>query len=286
MATPQLGDSPRAAAAAGGLLPEDYRFLRDYILRLSGIALGEDKQYLLESRLTPLVSSHGLKGLGQLCGILREGRDIALKQAVVEAVTTNETFFFRDPAQYEVLRTVVLPGLLAARGPGRRLRVWSAASSSGQEAYSLAILFLEMGLGEREVQILGTDLSEQMLERARRGRYTQTEVGRGVPASYLAKYFTRAQAEWQLTDRVRGMVQYEQRDLRYALGDPTIFDVIFCRNVLIYFDVTTKTQILRDLRSRLAPDGCLLLGNSETTLQLDVPFERQLIGEAVLYRAA
>jgi chemotaxis protein methyltransferase CheR len=286
MATTHPGDLDHTLPSHSLLTPADYRFLQDYIRRLSGIALGEDKQYLLEGRLMPLVSAHGLGDLGRLCSVLRIGRDVALKQEVVEAMTTNETFFFRDAAQYEALRTTVIPGLLAARAAPRRLSVWSAATSSGQEAYSLAMLLLEMGFGPQDIQILGTDLSEQMLARARRGRYTQTEIGRGMPAAYLAKYFSRAQSEWQLRDEVRRMVRYERKDLRDVACGGALHDVIFCRNVLIYFDVETKTQILREMRAQLSPGGYLLLGNSETTLHLDVALERRVIGEAVLYQAA
>jgi chemotaxis protein methyltransferase CheR len=278
-------DTTRPTSTRGALSPGDYRFLQDYVRRLSGIALGEDKLYLLESRLLPLASARGLDGLGMLCGVLRDDRDILLKQEVIEAMTTNETFFFRDAPQYDALRRVVIPACMEEPARLPELRFWSAATSSGQEVYSLAMMLLEMDLKGWSIRILATDLSEQMLTRARRGRFTQVEMSRGLPATYAAKYFSKIQTEWQLKDEVLRMVQFDQHDLRQELGSAAPFDIIFCRNVLIYFDVETKTRILSDLRGRLRPGGYLLLGNSETTLQLDATFARRVYGEAVLYQA-
>jgi chemotaxis protein methyltransferase CheR len=248
------------------------------------MVLGADKLYLMEMRLTPLAERCGLGGLDGLCQTLRSGRDFTLRQQVVDAMTINETFFFRDADQHEALRAAVTPALRERRAGQRELNFWSAATSSGQEAFSLAILLHEMPLKGWRIQILGTDLSEQMLERARLGRYNQVELSRGLGAGQIARFFRQQGVEWQIADEVRRMVRFEQLDLRQDLSGLGPFDVILCRNVLIYFDVQTKTQILQDVRKRLRDGGYLLLGNSETTLNLEVDFERCVSGRAVLYQ--
>jgi chemotaxis protein methyltransferase CheR len=222
--------------------------------------------------------------LNQLCALLGRVCDADLKRQVVEAMTTNETFFFRDPAQYEALRTVVLPALIAQRQDTRRLSFWSAASSSGQEAYSLAMMLRELGLADWRIKIQGTDLSTQMAERARAGRYLQIEVNRGLPVGYLVKYFTRVGLEWQLKDEVRRMVEFSTCDLRHSMAARGPFDVVFCRNVLIYFDMEAKRKILEEIRGTLFRGGYLLLGGSETTLNITNQFERRIIGQTVLYQ--
>ena len=167
----------------------------------------------------------------------------------------------------------------------RRLNFWSAAASTGQEAYSLAIMLLEMGLGNWDIRILGTDLDTQVLQRAQAGRYLQIEVNRGLAASLLVKYFTRSGLEWQLKDEVRRMVRFEQLDLRHGAPNLGPFDLIFCRNVLIYFDVETKRKILGHIRGALSPSGYLLLGGSETTLNLDNRLAPVSFGKATIYQA-
>ena len=157
-------------------------------------------------------------------------------------MTTNETFFFRDPAQYDVLKSVVIPSLIEQRRDTRKMSFWSAASSSGQEAYSLAMMLLEMGLGNWHIKIQGTDLSAQMAERARTGKYLQIEMNRGLPVAYLIKYFTRVGLEWQLKDEVRRMVDFSTFDLRQSMSARGPFDVVFCRNVLIYFDINPSAK--------------------------------------------
>lgn len=261
--------------------PESYRFLQDYVYRESGIVLEADKHYLLEARLSPIVHQMRLSSVNDLCALLRATMDGPLKQQVVDAMTTNETYFFREPAQYDILQTTVLPALIDERRDTRRMSFWSAASSSGQEAYSLAMLLLEMGLGDWNIRILGTDLSARMLERAREGKFLQIEVNRGLPAACLVKYFRRAGLEWQLKDEVRRMVRFESFDLRKSMGALGPFDIVFCRNVLIYFDVESKRRILREIRGTLFKGGYLLLGGSETTLNLDEGFERKVFGQTV-----
>lgn len=266
--------------------PESYRFLQDYVYRESGIVLDGDKRYLLEARLTPIMQQMRLASLNDLCAILGSPVDNAvLKRQVVEAMTTNETFFFRDPAQYDALRSSVIPNLIAQRQDTRKMNFWSAASSSGQEAYSLAMMLLEMGLGDWRIKIQGTDLSTQMAERSRAGKYLQIEVNRGLPVAYLLKYFTRVGLEWQLKNEVRRMVDYTTFDLRQSMSARGPFDVVFCRNVLIYFDIEAKRKILDQIHGTLFRGGYLLLGGSETTLNLTTRFERAIFGQTVLYQA-
>ncbi|HEY3381296.1 MAG TPA: protein-glutamate O-methyltransferase CheR [Vicinamibacterales bacterium] len=270
-----------------GISPETYKYLQDYVYRESGIVLEDDKHYLLQARLMPILKKEQLKTIDEICARLKAGQgDLRLR--VVEAMTTNETLFFRDPAHYDALKTQIIPALMKARESTRRLCFWSAAASSGQESYSLAILLLEMGLLAQgwSIQIIGTDLSSQVLERARQGRYMQIEVNRGLPAAHLVRYFSKQGLEWQLKDNVRSMVTFERFDLRQNPSPLGMFDVIMCRNVLIYFDVPTKKKILAALRTVLRNDGCLLLGGAEAILDLDGNYARQVVGQASVYRKA
>lgn len=264
---------------------ESYKFLQDYVHRESGIVLDGDKRYLLEARLAPILRQRQLNSLNDLCALLQANGDAPLKRQVIEAMTTHETSFFREAAQYDALRTIVLPGLIEQRRDSKTISFWSAAAASGQEAYSLAIMLLEMGLGDWNIQILATDLSTQVLERASAGRYLQIEVNRGLPVAYLLKYFTRVGLDWQLKDEVRRMVRFAPVDLRQSLRALGPFDIVFCRNVLIYFDIESKRKILAELRETLLRGGYLLLGGSETTLNLDDRFERKMVGQAVFYQA-
>jgi len=273
------------STTASPIRAENYQFLRDYIYRESGIVLDDDKHYLLEARLLPVVRESHLASLDALCAALRNNGDPPLQKRVVEAMTTHETLFFRDVAPFDALRTEILPALIELRKNTRKLTFWSAAASSGQEAYSLAMLLLEMGLGGWNIQILGTDLSEQILARARTGKYIQIEVNRGLPANYLLKYFDRQGLEWQIKEQLRRMVTFEYFDLRKSMRTKGPFDVIFCRNVLIYFDVDTKKEILRELRGALFPGGHLVLGGAESTLNLDNEFRRVPAGRSVFYQA-
>jgi chemotaxis protein methyltransferase CheR len=273
------------SGAWDGISPESYRFLQDYVYRESGIVLEDDKHYLLQARLMPILKKDQLRTIDEVCDRLRVG-NTDLRQRVVEAMTTNETLFFRDPAAFDALKTSVIPALVKAREASRRLSFWSAAASSGQEAYSLAILLLELGLPAQgwNIQILGTDLSNQVLDRARQGRYMQIEVNRGLPAQYLVRYFSKQGLEWQLKDSVRSMVTFQKFDLRQSPAPLGAFDVVLCRNVLIYFDTPTKKKILTGLRSVFRDDGALLLGGAEAILDLDAGYTRQVVGQASVYR--
>jgi chemotaxis protein methyltransferase CheR len=267
------------------ILVENYLFLRNFVYKESGIVLDENKQYLVEARLMPVVVQECLSSLDALCATLRGGGSAVLHKKVVEAMTTHETLFFRDIAPFDALRDEILPQLIARRGQERKLSFWSAAASSGQEAYSLAMLLSEMNLAGWNLRILGTDLSDQILSRAREARYMQIEVNRGLPAKYLLKYFERQGLGWRLNERERSMVTFEKFDLRSSMRGKGPFDVIFCRNVLIYFDVETKKKILKELRETLVPGGYLVLGGAETTLNLDEQFKRIPVNRATFYQA-
>jgi chemotaxis protein methyltransferase CheR len=267
------------------IFPENYRFLQEHVRSRVGIVFEDNKHYLFESRLAPIVKQHGLSSINDLCALLRADRDVELAHQVVEAMTTNETYFFRDPAQYEVIRTVLLPKLKEERQDTRTLRFWSAASSTGQEAYTLAMLLLENGLQDWNIQILGTDFSEKVVERARSGVYQQIEVNRGLPAALLVKYFRRSGLDWHLSDVVRRMVRFETIDLRKSMRTLGPFDLVFCRNVMIYFDNETKRSIMKEIHSTVFRGGWLLLGGAETAINLEERFDRLTVGNVTVYVA-
>jgi chemotaxis protein methyltransferase CheR len=267
------------------ILPENYRFLQEHVHSQVGIVLEDNKHYLFESRLAPIVKQHGLGSINELCVLLRAKHNIQLAHQVVEAMTTNETYFFRDPAQYEAIRTVLLPRLKEERRDARKLRFWSAASSTGQEAYTLAMLLLENGLQDWNIEILGTDFSAKVVERARSGIYQQIEANRGLPATLLVKYFRRSGVDWQLSDTVRRMVRFETIDLRKSMRTLGPFDLVFCRNVMIYFDNETKRNIMKEIHSTLFRGGWLLLGGAETAFSLEERFDRLNVGNVTVYVA-
>ena len=267
------------------ILPENYRFLQALVYSQVGIVLENNKNYLFESRLVPIVKQFNLKSINALCDHILAKRDPAIGQQVVEAMTTNETYFFRDPAQYEAIRTVLLPKLKEERQVTRKLRFWSAASSTGQEAYSLAILLLEDGLRDWDIQIPGTDFSSKVVERAQSGNFQQIEVNRGLPAALLVKHFQRAGMHWQLSESVRRMARFETIDLRKSMRTLGPFDLVFCRNVMIYFDNETKRNIMKELHSTLFRGGWLLLGGAESAFGLDEWFERKTVGNITVYVA-
>jgi chemotaxis protein methyltransferase CheR len=234
----------------------------------SGLAIGQDKLYLLDTRLASILKRHQLPNLNALAERLRGARAEILAQEVVEAMTTNESLFFRDNKPFEHFRTQALPRLHAARPPGAKLRVWSAASSSGQEAYSLAMILsdLRASLGDRHVEIIGTDIAREQLARARDGLYSQFEVQRGLPMQMLVKHFRKEAAGWRVAEAIRRMVEFREWNLLADLRPLGRFDIVFCRNVLIYFDQTTKARVLEAIAALLPPDGLLYLGGAETVL--------------------
>ena len=285
MAKLSISDKDVVSKPSAEIDPLNYRFLQDYVHRESGIVLDGDKHYLLEARLMPIVHQKQLESLNDLCALLRATSDPPLQQLVVDAMTTNETLFFRDLPQFEALEKVVIPQLVEQHQALRKLSFWSAASSFGQEAYSLAMMLLGMGLGDWNIRILGTDISVAAAANARAGKYMQIEVNRGLPVRHLVKYFTRLGLNWQLKDEVRNMVQFEVFDLRGSMRALGPFDVVFCKNVLIYFDKETKQQILAGIRGTLFNKGYLLLGGAETALGLDDEYERITIGGATFFQA-
>lgn len=250
------------------LAPSAFDTLAQLLKAKSGLAIGPDKLYLLETRLAPILKQQGLRDLNAMAERLRQPRMDVLAQAVVEAMTTNESFFFRDDKPFVHFRAQALPRLHAARPRGAPIRIWSAASSSGQEAYSLAMILSELHatLGDRRVDIIGTDIAREQLTRAREGVYTQFEVQRGLPMQMLVKYFKKETNGWRIADSLRRMVEYREFNLLTDLRPLGRFDIVFCRNVLIYFDQPTKARVLDAIAGLLPPDGLLYLGGAETVL--------------------
>jgi chemotaxis protein methyltransferase CheR len=265
---------------------DDFAYIAKLIHDRSAIVLETGKEYLVESRLLPIARNEGCASVADLVARLRSLSINGLQQKVVEAMTTNETSFFRDLHPFETLKKTVLPELIAKRGDERKLNLWCAASSSGQEPYTIALILCEHfpALAHWTVRFLATDLSQEMVERARVGRYSQLEVNRGLPAPLLVKYFHRQGAEWRVKEELRRMVEFRQMNLVEAWPALPEMDVIFMRNVLIYFDVSTKKHILAKVRRLLRPDGYLFLGAAETTLNLDDGFERMQFEKAGCYR--
>jgi chemotaxis protein methyltransferase CheR len=252
--------------------PQDYEFLRKLLKDRSGLDLSADKQYLVESRLIPLARRAGLPGIPELVAKIKVGAE-ALTSDVVEAMTTNETFFFRDKIPFDHLRETILPALVRARASRRSLRIWCAASSTGQEPYSIAMCVKEFaGLAGWRVEIVATDLSQEVLEKSKAGLYSQFEVQRGLPIQMLVKYFTQTGELWQLNADIRAMVQHRQLNLMQDFSHLGTFDVIFCRNVLIYFDQDTKVSIFERLSRMLEPDGVLALGAAESVVGISDAF--------------
>jgi len=245
-----------------------------YLKRSSGLILDQSKQYLVESRVLPIVKREKLGGLGDLALILERGQNPTLAKEVIEAMTINETYFFRDRTPFDKFRDVVLPRIIAARQNERALRVWCAASSTGQEPYSLAMILDEMSnkMPGWRVDLVATDLAEAQLTKARSALYTQFEVQRGLSTAYLLRYFTQQGDSWQAIPALRNKVQFRQFNLLSDFAVLGRFDVIFCRNVLIYFDVATKSDILKRMGRILAPDGALFLGASESVIGLGTDF--------------
>jgi len=253
--------------------PQDYDFLRKILKERSGLDLSADKQYLVESRLIPLARRAGLPGIAELVAKIKAGAE-ALTSDVVEAMTTNETFFFRDKIPFDHLRETILPALVQARASRRSLRIWCAASSTGQEPYSIAMCVKEFaGLAGWRVEIIGTDLSQEVLEKSKAGLYSQFEVQRGLPIQMLVKYFTQTGELWQLNGDIRAMVQHRKLNLLQDFSHLGTFDVIFCRNVLIYFDQDAKASIFDRLSRMLEPDGVLALGAAESVVGISDAFK-------------
>jgi chemotaxis protein methyltransferase CheR len=252
----------------------DYEYLRKFLKDQSGLDLSADKQYLIESRLLPLARKSGLPGISELVQKMRSGSSLFINQ-VVEAMTTNETFFFRDKLPFDHFRESIMPEMLRARANRKSIRIWCAAGSTGQEPYSLAMCLREMGasLTGFRVEILATDLSQEVIEKSKAGIYSQFEVQRGLPIQMLVKYFKQTGELWQINSDIRGMVQHRQLNLLHDFTGLGKFDIIFCRNVLIYFDQETKVNIFNRLAKVIEPDGFLVLGAAETVVGLTDVFK-------------
>jgi chemotaxis protein methyltransferase CheR len=234
----------------------------------SGLVLTEEKVYLLESRLVPLARQRGMNTLEDLANELRRSNDEKLKEDITEAMTTNETFFFRDTKPFDIFKDSVLPQLLKTRANQRVIRIWNAACSTGQEPYSIAMLLKEEAarMAGWRVEILATDISAEVLEKAKAGLYSQFEVQRGLPIQLLIKYFQQMGEMWQIDSSIRAMVKFQKMNLLDNMSMLGSFDIIFCRNVLIYFDHETKSAVLKQMHKILADDGALFLGGAETVL--------------------
>ncbi|HEU0084696.1 MAG TPA: protein-glutamate O-methyltransferase CheR [Bradyrhizobium sp.] len=256
------------------MTPLDYEYLRKLLRERSGLDLSADKQYLVESRLVPLARRAGLAGIGELVQKMKAGSE-PLTVDVIEAMTTNETFFFRDKIPFDHLRQAVIPELIQARATKRSLRIWCAASSTGQEPYSIAMLLKEFSaeLSGWRVEIVATDLSLGVLEKARAAIFSQFEVQRGLPIQLLVKHFRQVGELWQLNADIRAMVQHRQFNLLQDFSHLGSFDVIFCRNVLIYFDQETKLGVFNRLARSLEPDGVLALGAAESIVGITEAFK-------------
>ena len=256
------------------LSPGSFETLATLLKTRSGLVIGQDKLYLLETRLAGIVKREKLADMNGLVDRLRRPGNDTLARDVVEAMTTNESFFFRDDKPFQHFRNQALPRLIAARPAGSTIRIWSAASSSGQEAYSLAMIVSECAaqLAGRKIEIIGTDIARDQLIRAREALYSQFEVQRGLPVQMLMRYFKKEDANWRLADSIRAMAQFREFNLLSDLRPLGRFDVVFCRNVLIYFDQPTKARVLEAMATLMPPDGLLYLGGAETVLGITTRF--------------
>ncbi len=268
------------------MTPAEFQFVADFIYRAAGLVLTADKAYLIDSRLKPLMRERGIADFADLIVRLKAGTP-AIVREVTDALTTNETSFFRDLKPFDLFRQIVLPHLLATRAAQHRFRIWSAACSTGQEPYSLAMLLLEerARLAGWTWEIVATDLCGDALAKAKDGVYSQFEVQRGMPTPLLVRYFEKQGDAWRIKDPVRRGIDFRPFNL---LADPAPlgrFDVVFCRNVLIYFDPPTKAKVLQRIGQQLAGDGFLFLGGAETVIGVTDRFVLEA-GQRGLYRPA
>ena len=267
------------------MTPIEFQALAAMLKKRSGLILTADKGYLVETRLGPVAQKFGLAGIDALITALAKGNE-PLARAVTEAMTTNETSFFRDSKPFDLFRNEILPRVIERKAATRTLRIWSAAASTGQEAYSLAMILKDEAarLPGWKIEIVGTDISEAALEQARAGRFSHFEVQRGLPAAMLIKHFEKVDGTWRVAAPIRAMVQFRAFNLLDNLTPLGTFDVVFCRNVLIYFDIQTKAQVLAAITRRMADQGVLVLGGAETVLGITDQLE-PVAGSRGLYRA-
>jgi chemotaxis protein methyltransferase CheR len=265
----------------------DFEYVSQLAHSQAAIVLEPGKEYLVENRLGPLAQREGFLSLEQLISKMRSEKIInGLHHKTIDALTTNETLFFRDFHPFEALRKIVLPKLLESRASGRQLNIWSAACSSGQEPYSLAMLIREKfpQMNDWRINILATDISPTVLKAAGEGVYSQFEVNRGLPATYLVKYFSKQDDKWVIKDEIKKMVQFKPLNLIQPWPMMPPCDLVFIRNVMIYFDVETKKTILKKIRACLLPHGYLFLGTAETTMNLDDGYQLETVDRTVAFR--
>lgn len=256
--------------------PEDFQYFAALVKKRSGLALADDKAYLIESRLMPIARAQGVPDLGQLCNLLRTRGTEQLLAEITEAMTTNESSFFRDIKPYEHLRNILLPMQMQQNEARQSLRIWSAACSTGQEPYSIAMCLAEDAAKHAgwKIDIVASDLARKVIDKAKEGVYSQFEAQRGLPIQLLIKYFSaRPDTSWELKDSIRSMVQFKMQNLLEDYVTLGKFDIIFCRNVLIYFDEPTKTQITERMARALGKGGVLLLGATESLIDPNKLFE-------------
>lgn len=264
----------------------DFDFIRDLLGNSSALVLDESKHYLVESRLQPVARVHGYSGISELILELKKPSSKVLKDEVIDAMTTNETSFFRDFHPFQTLKKDLLPELVEKRSRRKALRIWCAACSSGQEPYSIAMIIRDHfpQLSSWDVQILCTDISDTMIKRAREGKFNQIEVNRGLPAPMLIKYFSQSGTVWEIKPELRAMLRFRKVNLAEPFLGFETQDLVFIRNVLIYFSVDTKRNILGKTKKILAPDGSLLLGSTESTINVDDSFDRVVFGKTTVFR--
>lgn len=274
---------PASDAPASG---QDFIFIRKFIFEKAAIVLAADKDYLIDSRLSPLAKQEGIGSLAELVRLLQTQSQSMLARKVVDAMTTNETSFFRDIHPFETLKSHVLPELIEKRKNQKTLRIWCGASSTGQEPYTVAMMFKESfpDLAGWKIRFVATDLCRNVLQRAKEGLYNQVEINRGLPAQHMLRYFSREGLNWRIREDLRQLIEFREMNLIERWHLETGWDVIFLRNVMIYFDVETKKRILAEIRKILSPDGYLFLGSSETTHGLDANYQRVSMGKSLCYQ--
>lgn len=270
--------------------PDEFANWRRYVHEISGIALADSKAYLLETRLSGLIESAGCKSFSEFYTFTKADQTNAWRRKIIDAITTNETSFFRDAAPFELLKHKLVPELIDRRRNGAlkpvRLRIWSAACSTGQEVYSIAIALKEL-LGDPtayDIQILGTDISDRVVAQASYGEFSQMELERGLPADKLPRYFNRHGDRWRIRDDLRSLAVFRTMNLLSPFHFPSPFDIIFCRNVAIYFNDPDKSRLFANLRKYLAPDGSLIIGSTESLTSLCPELEPKRYLRSVFYQ--
>lgn len=267
------------------MTPDDFEYISRFVMKTSGLSLGKGKEYLVTSRLVPLAQSWDLADVSELVAALRKG-DERLGTAVTEAMTTNETSFYRDKRPFEDFKTVMLPRLIQKRDQSKRLRIWFAACSTGQEPYSITMSIKDNfpELSGWNIEFVATDIAKNMLERASTGIYSQFEVQRGLPIQLLMKHFQQSGQSWQVKEDLRKPIVWKQLNLLEDFSHLGFFDIVFCRNVLIYFEIETKSDVLSRIRRLMPDDGYLLLGSAETVLGVCDEFERCKVCQSAVYQ--